>query len=539
MRAIRKSALLLTSSQNDVQRSGRSLNITGLDSINFNFVRDIKQIKYKAEVSQVVTVGASSYTPTASTLYKVEIVDVQAKREGFTGRTHVYGYLTPPVITTIGSTAALQREFIHLAIIAKINADTGANHAVAASLLTGTGFTITDTAGYFPANTNGGSGLRKGANQIFPVTNSDGTGFVAGDVSLTTAAVYSFGDGTKLNADTPIVSAYFQNLVQGSLQAPVTIDNKYATAGQFYDAFVISSLTIAAAHAVSDQFALVPQEFVVFVDNGTGAATTNAAGFATFQRAMLREIFALYKGNVKAMTSTFDSLPTYATLTGLSVIPTTALAENTIDLGEGTTLSFTPSIIATSAAVAMPIIDTTVGGLNLAHDAASGKGSELSAHLSAKINREYIIGKDVFSLYTRIYVDDVSGVNPMLAGFRVKAAYAAAVATNTDYAAIGIIGTAATQKIQTATQVASGGQTTTDTTKTWADTETHELETRVDIGGNVTWYVDGQQVLAGTAYAFAAAAVVIPFVVELQTADVAANVNILELASLPTNYWRI
>ncbi|MFK5282026.1 hypothetical protein ACI3PL_20960, partial [Lacticaseibacillus paracasei] len=86
-----------------------------------------------------------------------------------------YSYMTPPVITTLGATAALQSEAIHLALIAKINAQSTSNFVVAASLLLGTGFTITDAAGYY-TYPHQGMNSRQGASRVVVATNSDGTG---------------------------------------------------------------------------------------------------------------------------------------------------------------------------------------------------------------------------------------------------------------------------------------------------------------------------------------------------------------------------
>ena len=309
------------------------------------------------------------------------------------------------------------------------------------------------------------------------------------------------------------------------------------TTSELYDAFYVNSLCTQSAHAVTDQIAHAFQTDIVFVDNGLGSATTNRAGFLTFQRAMLREIWSLYTNNVKGIWSTFDNGATYATITGLSVIPTTALAENTIALGEGETLSFSPLVVATTAAVAMPVIDATNGGLNIAVDAVVAKSMEISAQLNAFSNREYTVGKDVFSIYARIYVDDVSGVNPLIVGFRKKAAYVAAIASYTDYVGIGLVGGAGVVKTQSI--VGSVASTPVSSTVTWADTETHELEIRVNLAGVASYFIDGKPTTPpATLNTLTAGTIVIPFVSQLQTADVAAAVSIREIASLPTTSWR-
>ena len=97
-------------------------------------ITSISQIKYKAEVPQVVTLFGTSYTPVASTTYKCVVYD--PLRVGWLSRdSHIpYSYTTPATITDIGASAALQREYIHLQLVAAINAD-GGNHSTAQPLV--------------------------------------------------------------------------------------------------------------------------------------------------------------------------------------------------------------------------------------------------------------------------------------------------------------------------------------------------------------------------------------------------------------------
>src|SRR3972149_148810 len=123
MKPVKKSVLLTTSVASDVQHSGGVLTIAGLQGIRANSVLDIKQIKYRAEVSQVVKIGYSLYTPTADTKYTVRLEFMLSTREGYKGVTKTYRYTTPSVLTNIGATAALQREYIHAQIVADVNND--------------------------------------------------------------------------------------------------------------------------------------------------------------------------------------------------------------------------------------------------------------------------------------------------------------------------------------------------------------------------------------------------------------------------------
>lgn len=536
MKPIKESVLLKTSSANDVQCSGGVIDITGLRPVSKKNITAIKQVKYRAEVAQVVTVGGTAYTPADNTTYTVVVTDPFRVYAGFQESQKKYSYTTG----TVTGVAATDRETIHVALVAKINADASC-HATAATLGGGAGFTVTDDGGYYPVWAQNMTNV-KGVNMVYTVSNTDGSGFTSTNYSVTTTGVYSFGVGANLLAEKPVIDYVHGNLISGVMQgAPLTVTGEGAVSGQNYDAFVIESLQEAEAVGVTGQYAYIERVSHVFVDNGTGSATTNLAGFKTFQRAMLRQIWELYKNDPSTIYTLSDTGMTYSTLTGLSVIPTTALAENTVNFGDGQSASFTPTIVATAAGNAMPIQDVTsatVYGINLANDAANGKGLEISAPLAANSAKSAIVGQTAFSVYARVYVDDVSGVNPGVIGLRKKAAYAAAIGSYTDYACIGLIGGADPGDIKTQSRLNSGAVTTTDTTLNWTDATARELEIRVDISGAVTWYVDGSQVNASTSFTFDAGDEIIPFYNELQTADVAAQFLLMESAFLPTNIWR-
>jgi len=165
-----KSVLFNTSAGSDVQYSGGEILIAGLDPIKLSRVINFSQINYRAEVAQVITIGATAYTPTASTPYTVEIGDVNVRDHGYTSALKKFSYTTPDDITALGASDALQREAITLELVALINA--GSPFVTAATLTGGNGFTVTDKAGYYPYNRQGNNG-RKGASVVRPVTNTD------------------------------------------------------------------------------------------------------------------------------------------------------------------------------------------------------------------------------------------------------------------------------------------------------------------------------------------------------------------------------
>jgi hypothetical protein len=253
MRPAKRAVLLTTSSINDVRRSGGVISITGLHDVPVRNLIAISPRVYTAEVVQVVTVGSGGYTPVASVRYKLKLGNIVKKREGYQGEERVYSYTTPATLTDIGATAALQREFIHVQLIAAINL-TADNDVVAVTLATGTGFTITDDASYYPYSTSTGVKNRRGASSVVLERNSDGSGWDNSiEYTLTTAAVYAFGLGQDLLDAKPVVNPNDGNLIGGDINAPLLgdlTDYATATAGQQYAAFDISSLQEAFVKAM-------------------------------------------------------------------------------------------------------------------------------------------------------------------------------------------------------------------------------------------------------------------------------------------------
>jgi hypothetical protein len=234
-----KSLLSNTTAGTEVQYSGGEISIAGLDAVKLSRVINFSQINYRAEVAQVITIGATAYTPAASTPYSVEIGDVNVRDHGYTSALKKFSYTTPDDITTLGGSAALQREAITLKLVAEINA--GSPFVTAATLTGGNGFTITDKAGYYPYNRQGNNG-RQGASVVRPVTNTDGTGFAASNFVLTTAAVYEFGTGLNLLNNAPVYDYMTGNLISGEIETPLTASGATAVSGQKYNMFNISLL---------------------------------------------------------------------------------------------------------------------------------------------------------------------------------------------------------------------------------------------------------------------------------------------------------
>jgi hypothetical protein len=173
-----------------------------------------------------------------------------------------------------------------------------------------------------------------------------------------------------------------------------------------------------------------------------------------------------------------------------------------------------------------PSLDTTNGFLNIVQDLTAGDGAEYHRGLTSASPQAFTIGTDpAFFLRCRFAVEDASGCNPLIIGFRKAAAFNATLSSYTDFASIGIVGTANPNTIKIQTQTASGGVTTTDTTQTWADAAVHDLVILVDSAGVVTYQIDGSAPTVTAAFTLANALTVIPFIRFTQAADVTSYVD--------------
>lgn len=426
----KNSVLLKTSSNADVQYSGGKILINGLDPIKQTSIIDFSQTNYRAERSQVVTIGpSSSYTPAASTVYTVEIGNSLVRDHGYTQVIKKYKYTTPPVLTSIGANAALQREYINLALVAKINADSN-NFVVAASLLTGTGFTITDEAGYFPYNRQGAPN-RLGANLVRVVTNTDGSGFVAADMVLTTSAIYSVGVGADLANSVPVMDFMTGNLISGEFDTPLTYStNLPAVSGQKYNLFSISHLVETALPTAFNGQARVYliRNAQVWVDNGAGTDTANLAGYTTFARQMQRGIFKQYQDDPCSQVDFLDNVILFQGAAG--AVPTATGANKMVSDAKWIYTQIGSQTLTTPT----PGND----GLILDQDLVDTEGAEYTPSLLTSAPQEFIVGKTPFSVFARLKAGDYTDA-AWLVGFRRKAAHAADFNDYTDLAAVGTL----------------------------------------------------------------------------------------------------
>lgn len=486
---IKKSVLFRTSAATDVQYAGGDIIIGGLNVVSRKDVTSIKQIKSRAEVAQVVTVTTTA-APTGSTTYKVFVYDPLREQAGYQESPKPYSYTTTATLVLEGATAALQREYINAQIIADINAD-ASNHAVAVTLAGGTGFTITDDGSYCPVFAQNMSNVR-GVNTVYAVPNGDGTGFPTTVVSTTTTGVYSFGLGTNLLAEKPVVDFVYGNLISGVLDdAPVTLANPPlgAVSGQNYDCFAIESMKAVDAIQATGQFAYVESIQRVFADNGTGTSTTNLTGFKAVERVFHKLMVSTYAADANCVQEWFDKPIVFQDALGAAPAGTA----DTLGWMESPYGSLNKTNIGAQTIVA-PVLDAT--GLLIDQDDTDTKGAHYSAYQGALGDQSFIVGKTAAMVAARVVMGDYTDAAFIL-GFRKKEAYNAVFNAYTDYATIGNGSSAAgTTYINgdlfvTRAELNGGGILQTVSAVAPADGVSYLCWVKVDIDGYVTAFVNG------------------------------------------------
>lgn len=215
---------------------------------------------------------------------------------------------------------------------------------------------------------------------------------------------------------------------------------------------------------------------------------------------------------------TFDSNPVTSARAGGAA---TGATGDTNVLGLGPNM-FEYHIKGTQTILA-PVLTAT--GLDINMDQTDNDGVELSMGITAKSRHSFIIGTDgPFKFRVKFKIADVSGTDDCAIGFRKAAAYAANIDDYTDMAVLNVISGA----INIETIDDNAATTTTDTTDTWADGETHELQVNVSAAGVVTYKIDGVAPTTTAAFTFDNGDTVVPFMFFLNATDVAGAVELIE-----------
>lgn len=471
--------LLRTSSASDVTSSNGLVTIAGYQSVLKSRISNITQITGKAEVVQVVTVGATAYTPVGGKAYTVLIGDTNRVKNGVPETLRPYTYVTPATITDIGANAAAQREYIHGQIVAKVN-DDSSNYVSAVSLGSGNGFTVTDDAGYYPVWNMSGNN-RLGASTVKPVSNSDDSGFSPTNYSITTPAVYSFGVGADLLSSVPVIDPLYGGVISGYFAgspygfAPKTITGLPAVSGQSYDAFIVEYYEETSAYGGNgDAVNLVPKNMAVFVDNGTGSSTANRNGFLAFEKEM-RKLLVEAADTSNSYADFYDSPILFQGPTAGAVPSGTAGNYNKIISPYG---SYGYTIIGTQTATT-----PTEGNAGLIYDQdlTDTEGAEYTPSLFTNGKKSFIVGKSPYSFIWKGLCADHTDAN-LYVTLRKKAAHSATFTSYTDLAGIGFLA----DLVYTWGNLNGGTMVATNTTVVPVDSAVEEFAVFVDINGVVT-----------------------------------------------------
>lgn len=152
-------------------------------------------------------------------------------------------------------------------------------------------------------------------------------------------------------------------------------------------------------------------------------------------------------------------------------------------------------------------------GLNIARDETDNEGTEITQGITAASRQAFTAQTDgPFYLRVTINAADVSGVDPLVVGFRKAGSYNSTYTSYSDFASIGIVGENDPAKLQIVTNLNGAGASTTDTTDTVADATNVTLEVIVDASGNVTYQIDYAAPSTTAAFQFDSGDVVVPFI---------------------------
>lgn len=217
----------------------------------------------------------------------------------------------------------------------------------------------------------------------------------------------------------------------------------------------------------------------------------------------------------------FSHQPRFSAADGYSDPVTTDATANLMTV-DGQTFEYIN--IGTQTIVA-PVWGAT--GLNVSRDATANEGTEITQGVTTRNKSKATVGTDRPYCELTLKLTDVSGTDDCAFGFRKLEAYQAAIDNYDEMAAFNII----SGDIKIETILNNGATSTTDTTDNWADGATKTLRLEIDLGGRVTFTVDGNEPTVVPNFTFDTGEVVIPFFYMIHDTDIAESTLITKWAS--------
>lgn len=166
-------------------------------------------------------------------------------------------------------------------------------------------------------------------------------------------------------------------------------------------------------------------------------------------------------------------------------------------------------------------------GLNLGMDQTDNDGIEvLPGGITARSPLAFVVGTDrAFFFEVKAQIEDVSGADPFLIGFRKAEA---SQADWNDYAEAAYLGIVAGD-IKSSTILTGAATVDTDTTDNAADATPLTFRVNVSGAGVVTYLVNAAAPTTVAAYTFPNGTVVVPSIYFLHGSDVAGTVELVHL----------
>lgn len=279
------------------------------------------------------------------------------------------------------------------------------------------------------------------------------------------------------------------------------------------------TVSSSAGSVIIDGGEAVEDAVVIDASNAAGGITLQTGGGDITVSATVKEISAEFLEASGDEITAFSQSPLLTTAANTAGAATGAGGDvNLMYCQQGVLLE--QFIIGTQTIIG-PRMDGT--GLDISLDQTAADGVEYNWGAARTNSRHaFTIGTSAaFFFEVTLNVEDLSGCDPLLIGFRKAEANNATLANYTDYATIGINQVTSATNIVLMTEVNAGGQTITDTTDAWGgDGTARTLRVLVDGSGNVTYTIDGSAPSATAAFQFDNTDVVCPFIHFVQGADV-------------------
>jgi hypothetical protein len=272
----------------------------------------------------------------------------------------------------------------------------------------------------------------------------------------------------------------------------------------------------------------------VFFDMGD-AVGTNYIDFRTSADASVGRITS--RGDISGrninVTNTnilsFNACPVLQSRVNTGAAPTGATGDTNIMMcQEGIVME--EFIIGAGQTIIAPRLAD--GGLLISLDLTNAEGAEYNFGTTTRSKHVHTVGTSAaFFFEARFTVDDVSGCEPLLMGFRIRAANNATYTAYTDYASIGIKTSAFANTITLSTELGGAGTVDTNTTNAFTDGQTHTLRVNVSATGVVTYLIDGVAPAVVAAFTFTNGTVVMPFITLTHAAVAPGAIYLVSLAA--------